>query len=54
MKKTSSPKHTLAQPLRIHRETLRQLDARDLQMAAAAFSGTSICTETTNYCCVTR
>ncbi len=54
MKKSSSGKLTLAHPLRIRRETLRRLEARDLQMAAAAFSGPSICPQTTVYCCVTR
>ena len=54
MKKSPSGKPTLAHPLRIHRETLRQLDARDLRMASAAISGPSICPQTTNACCVTR
>jgi hypothetical protein len=54
MKKSPSGRLTLAHPLRIRRETLRRLEARDLQMAAAAFSGPSICPQTTVWCCVTR
>lgn len=53
MKKGSNGKQCLTRPLRINRETLRQLDARDLNRVVAAFSGTSICTDTTGHCCQT-
>jgi hypothetical protein len=39
--------------LKIHKETLRQLEKSELQQADGGISGPSICTGTTAYCCVT-
>ena len=54
MKKSEIDKRSLARPLRINRETLRHLDACDLNRVVAAISGPSLCVGTTDACCVTR
>ena len=54
MKKSEFGKRSLARPLRINRETLRHLDACDLNRVVAAISGPSLCMGTTDACCVTR
>jgi hypothetical protein len=53
MKKLMKPSEHRVTKLRIHRETLRQLERSELQQADGGFSSPSICMDTTVHCCVT-